>query len=161
MSALISPPVNRNTFHRRLTSDANSVRARLSWVRTALASRSPSGSPGVAFQEVSEHASELTPGLERLASVSFQSLLAPWQLPSMLDRADAKQALEAVVEKITTRAEKRKHEAAIERCAELEATALEEQAKCARGAARAAWRARIASRPVKKGFAIDNCGRRM
>ena len=47
--------VNRETLHRRVTSDANSVRSRLSWVRTALASRSPSGSPGVAFKEVSEH----------------------------------------------------------------------------------------------------------
>ena len=121
--------VNRETLHRRVTSDANSVRARLSWVRTALASRSPSGSPGVAFKEVSEHASELTPGLERLAAASFQSLLAPWQMPSMLDRGDAKEALEIVVEKITTRAEKRKHEAAIKRSAELEAAALEEQAK--------------------------------
>ena len=161
MSALISPPVNRATLHRRVTSDANSVRSRLSWVRTALASRSPSGSPGVAFKEVSEHASELTPGLERLAAASFQSLLAPWQMPSMLDRGDAKEALEIVVEKITTRAEKRKHEAAIKRSAELEAAALEEQAKCAHGAARAAKRARIASRPVKEGFALDNCGRRM
>ena len=140
MSALLSPPANNATLHRRVTSDANSVRARLSWVwvRTALASRSPSGSPGVAFKEVSEHASELTPGLERLAAASFQSLLAPWQMPSMLDRDDAKEALEIVVEKITTRAEKRKHEAAIKRSAELEAAALEEQAKCAHGAARAA-----------------------
>ena len=56
----------------------------------------------------------------------------------MLDRDDAKEALEIVVEKITTRAEKRKHEAAIKRSAELEAAALEEQAKCAHGAARAA-----------------------
>ena len=162
MSALLSPPVNNATLHRRVSSDANSVRAPLwSWVRTALASRSPSGSPGVAFKEVSEHASELTPGLERLAAASFQSLLAPWQMPSMLDRDDAKEALEIVVEKITTRAEKRKHEAAIKRSAELEAAALEEQAKCAHGAARAAKRARIASRPVKEGFALDNCGRRM
>ena len=50
-------------------------------------------------------------------------------MPSMLDRDDAKEALELVVEKITTRAEKRKHEAAIKRSAELEAAALEEQAK--------------------------------
>ena len=120
MSALLSPPANNATLHRRVTSDANSVRARLSWVRTALASRSRSGSPGVAFKEVSEHASELTPGLERLAAASFQSLLAPWQMPSMLDRGDAKEALEIVVEKITTRAEKRKHEAAIKRSAELD-----------------------------------------
>ena len=58
-------------------------------------------------------------------------------------------------------AELKKHEAAIKRSAELEAAALEEQAKCAHGAARAAKRARIASRPVKEGFALDNCGRRM
>jgi hypothetical protein len=82
-------------------------------------------------------------------------------MPSMLDRDDAKEALEIVVEKITTRAEKRKHEAAIKRSAELEAAALEEQAKCAHGAARAAKRARIASRPVKDVFARDNCGRRV
>ena len=82
-------------------------------------------------------------------------------MPSMLDRDDAKEALEIVVEKITTRAEKRKHEAAIKRSADLEAAALEEQAKYAHGAARAAKRARIASRSVKEGFALDNCGRRM
>ena len=128
MSALLSPPANNATLHRRVTSDANSVRARLSWVRTALASRSPSGSPGVAFKEVSEHASELTPGLERLAAASFQSLLAPWQMPSMLDRGDAKEVLKDVVEKIMTRAEKRKHKAAIKRSAEGSA-AMEEQAK--------------------------------
>ena len=129
MSALISPPVNRATLHRRVTIDANSVRSRLSWVRTALASRSPSGSPGVAFKEVCRSASELTPGLETLTAASFQSLLAPWQMPSMLDRGDAKEALEIVVEKITTRAEKRKHKAAIKRSAELGSAALEEQAK--------------------------------
>ena len=78
---------------------------------------------------VGARASELTPGLERLAAASFMSLLAPWQMPSMLDRGDAKEALEIVVEKITTRAERRKHEAAIKRSAELEAAALEEQAK--------------------------------
>ena len=129
MSALLSPPVNNATLHRRVTSDANSVRAPLSWVRTALASRSPSGSPGVAFKEVSEHASELTPGLETLAAASLQSLLAPWQMPSMLDRGDAKEVLKDVVEKIMTRAEKRKHKAAIKRSAELGSAALEEQAK--------------------------------
>ena len=37
----------------------------------------------------------------------------------------------------------------------------EEQAKRAHGAARAAKRARIASRPVKNVFARDNCGRRV
>ena len=63
--------------------------------------------------------------------------------------------------KVTTRAEKRKHEAAIKRSAELEAAAVEEQAKRAHGAARAAKRARIASRPVTKVFARDNCGRRV
>ena len=129
MSALLSPPVNNATLHRRVSSDANSVRAPLSWVRTALASRSPSGSPGVAFKEVLEHASELTPGLERLAAASFQSLLAPWQMPSMLDRGDAKEVLKDVVEKILTRAEKRKHKAAIKRSADLGSAALEEQAE--------------------------------
>ena len=104
------------------------VRSRLSWVRTALASRSPSGSPGVAFKEVCRSASELTPGLETLTAASFQSLLAPWQMPSMLDRGDAKEVLKDVVEKIMTRAEKRKHKAAIKRSAEGSA-ALEEQAK--------------------------------
>ena len=79
----------------------------------------------------------------------------------LLEREDAKDVLDVVVQKVTTRAEKRKHEAAIKRSAELEATALEEQAKLAHGAARAAKRARIASRPVKEGFALDNCGRRM
>ena len=48
-------------------------------------------------------------------------------MPSMLDRGDAKEALEIVVEKITTRAEKRKHEAAIKRSAELEAAARADQ----------------------------------
>ena len=72
--------------------------------------------------------SELTPGLETLAAASLQSLLAPWQMPSMLDRGDAKEVLKDVVEKIMTRAEKRKHKAAIKRSAEGSA-ALEEQAK--------------------------------
>ena len=82
-------------------------------------------------------------------------------MPSMLDRGDAKEVLKDVVEKIMTRAEKRKHKAAIKRSAELEAAAVEEQAKRAHGAARAAKRARIASRSVKERFALDNCGRRM
>ena len=43
----------------------------------------------------------------------------------------------------------------------VEAAAVEEQAKRAHGAARAAKRARIASRPVTKVFARDNCGRRV
>ena len=55
-------------------------------------------------------------------------MLAPWQMPSMLDRGDAKEVLKDVVEKIMTRAEKRKHKAAIKRSAEGSA-ALEEQAK--------------------------------
>ena len=38
---------------------------------------------------------------------------------------------------------------------------VEEQAKRAHGAARAAKRARIASRPVKNVFVRDNCGRRV
>ena len=46
-------------------------------------------------------------------------MLAPWQMPSMLDRGDAKEVLKDVVEKIMTRAEKRKHKAAIKRSAEL------------------------------------------
>ena len=37
MSALISPPANRATLHRRVNSDANSARSTLPWVRTALA----------------------------------------------------------------------------------------------------------------------------
>ena len=49
-------------------------------------------------------------------------------MPSMLDRGDAKEVLKDVVEKIMTRAEKRKHKAAIKRSAEGSA-ALEEQAK--------------------------------
>jgi len=111
--------------------------------------------------KMSEHASELTPGLERLAAASFMSLLAPWQMACLLDREDAKYVLDVVIDKVTTRAEKRKHEAAIKRSAELEAAAVEEQAKRAHGAARAAKRARIASRPVKDVFARDNCGRRV
>ena len=47
----------------------------------------------------------------------------------MLDRGDAKEVLKDVVEKILTRAEKRKHKAAIKRSAELGSAALEEQAK--------------------------------
>ena len=43
----------------------------------------------------------------------------------------------------------------------VEAAAVEEQAKRAHGAARAAKRARIASRPVKNVFVRDNCGRRV
>ena len=50
-------------------------------------------------------------------------------MPSMLDRGDAKEVLKDVVEKIMTRAEKRKHKAAIKRSAELGSAALEEQAK--------------------------------
>ena len=69
----------------------------------------------------------------------------------LLDREDAKDVLDVVIDKVTTRAEKRKHEAAIKRSAELEAAAVEEQAK----------RARIASRPVKNVFVRDNCGRRV
>ena len=76
----------------------------------------------------------------------------------LLDREDAKDVLDVVIDKVTTRAEKRKHEAAIKRSAELEAAAVEEQAKRAHGAARGA---RIASRPVKDVFARDNCGRRV
>ena len=161
MSALISPPANRATLHRRVDSDANSARSTLPWVRTALAGRSPSESPCAAFMKMSEHASELTPGLGRLVAASFMSLLAPWRMACLLDREAAKDVLDVVVQKVTTRAEKRKHEAAIKRSAELEAAALEEQAKYAHGAARAAKRARIASRSVKEGFALDNCGRRM
>jgi hypothetical protein len=74
--------------------------------------------------KMSEHASELTPGLERLAAASFMSLLAPWQMACLLDREDAKNVLETVISKVTTRAEKRKHEAAIKRSAELEAAAV-------------------------------------
>ena len=161
MSALISPPANRATLHRRVDSDANSARSTLPWVRTALAGRSPSESPCAAFMKMSEHASELTPGLERLAAASFMSLLAPWRMACLLDREDAKNVHETVISKVTTRAEKRKHEAAIKRSAELEAAAVEEQAKRAHGAARAAKRARIASRPVKNVFVRDNCGRRV
>ena len=127
MSSLISPPANRATLHRRVNSDANSARSTLPWVRTALAGRSPSASPCAAFMKMSEHASELTPGLEKLAEASFMSLLAPWQMACLLDREDAKDVLDVVIDKVTTRAEKRKHEAAIKRSAELEAAAVEEQ----------------------------------
>ena len=155
------PTRQPRTLHRPVDSDANSARSTLPWVRTALAGRSPSESPCAAFMKMSEHASELTPGLERLVAASFMSLLAPWQMACLLDREDAKNVLETVISKVTTRAEKRKHEAAIKRSAELEAAAVEEQAKRAHGAARAAKRARIASRPVKDVFARDNCGRRV
>ena len=43
----------------------------------------------------------------------------------LLDREDAKDVLDVVIDKVTTRAEKRKHEAAIKRSAELEAAAVE------------------------------------
>ena len=68
--------------------------------------------------KMSEHASELTPGLEKLAAASFQSLLALWQMACLLEREDAKDVLDVVVQKATTRAEKRKHEAAIKRSQE-------------------------------------------
>ena len=42
----------------------------------------------------------------------------------LLDREDAKDVLDVVIDKVTTRAEKRKHEAAIKRSAELEAAAV-------------------------------------
>ena len=57
-------------------------------------------------------------------------------MPSMLDRGDAKEVLKDVVEKIMTRAEKRKHKAAIKRSAEGSA-ALEEQQQ-----AKPAWQPR-------------------
>ena len=142
-------------------SDGACSAQRLSWVRTALALRSPSDSPYAAFEKMSEHVSELTPGLVDMAAASYQSLLAPVPMSRLLTEPDAKRLLEHVVEKVTTRAEKRKHEAAITRSAELEAAAEQEARKVLRGAARAAKRAAIASRPVKEVFARDNCGRRV
>ena len=119
------PTRQPRTLHRRVDSDTNGARSTLPWVRTALAGRSPSESPCAAFMKMSEHASELTPGLERLVAASFMSLLAPWRMACLLDREAAKDVLDVVVQKVTTRAEKRKHEAAIKRSAELEAAALD------------------------------------
>ena len=134
---------------------------RLGWVRTALAARTPPVGSYAAFEQLSEHASELTPRLEDLTERAYRSLLAPMPMACLLDQEDAKELLHLVIDKVSTRAEKRKHNAARSRSAELEAPAEEEARKVASGAARAAKRQAIASRPVKTGFALDNCGRRV
>ena len=143
-----------------ISDDACSAR-QLSWIHRAIALGSPSGSPYAAFKKLSEHASELTPNLQDLTERAYRSMLAPMPMACLLDKEDAKDLVDMVIEKVATRAEKRKHEAALRRCEEQEAAAEEEARKEARGAGRAALRQAIASRPVKNGFAIDNCGRRV
>ena len=85
---------------------------RLGWVRTALAARTPPVGSYAAFEQLSEHASELTPRLEDLTERAYRSLLAPMPMACLLDQEDAKELLHLVIDKVSTRAEKRKHDAA-------------------------------------------------
>ena len=99
-----------------------------------------------------QHAAEIAPTSECLANESLKALLMPFPFKGKMDSDDAKGCLEHVVDKVTTRAAKRKTEAAA-------AAAADEAAKVRIGEARAAKRAAIASRPVKTVRTVDKFGR--
>ena len=100
--------------------------------------------------KLQENAFDLTPGSERLAAFSFKSLLAPMPMSMLADEADAKDCLKLVLEKVVTRATKRKMEADALR-------AREEEEKKLAGAKRKAFRKKVATRPVKTKREVDNC----
>ena len=83
------------------TSDDACWARQLGWIRTALARRSPSGSPYGAFEKLSEHASELTPGLQDLTERAYRSLLAPMPMACLLDQEDAKVLLNLITHLVT------------------------------------------------------------
>ena len=79
-------------------------------------------------------------------------LLAPMDMPSLMEVEDAKETLQLVGKKVVARAAKRKAEA-------LEASALRNAKLVELGQRRAAKRAAIAARPVKTHRSVDNVGR--
>ena len=97
----------------------------------AMTYRETSFSPLYTFNRLCQHADEITPTCERLAKESLKALLAPFPLKCLMDIDDANDCLECVVDKVTTRAAKRKAEAAA-------AAAADEAAKVRIGEARAA-----------------------
>ena len=84
----------------------------LQWVPEALLCGKPLGSPLLSVAKLAEHAAELTPASEQLANASLRALLLPISLPSLMDRDDAKAYLDQVVEKMVTRADKKRARAA-------------------------------------------------
>ena len=93
--------------------------------------------------------SEVTASEKKVAGNALTALLMPIPLPMLMDRSDADYSLKLCVEKVTTRAGKRK--------AEQEARdEREEERNRAVGAACAAKRARVVCRPVKANSHVDN-----
>ena len=128
---------------------------KLSWVSGAIAYHDKSFTPLHTYLKLCQHAAEITPTSECLANESLKALLMPFPFKGKMDSDDAKGCLEHVVDKVTTRAAKRKTEAAAAAAADDAARA----AKVRIGEARAAKRAAIASRPVKTVRTVDKFGR--
>ena len=85
---------------------------KLSWVSGAIAYHDKSFTPLHTYLKLCQHAAEITPTSERLANESLKALLMPFPFKGKMDSDDAKGCLEHVVDKVTTRAAKRKTEAA-------------------------------------------------
>ena len=129
---------------------------KLSWVSGAIAYHDKSFTPLHTYLKLCQHAAEITPTSERLANESLKALLMPFPFKGKMDSDDAKGCLEHVVDKVTTRAAKRKTEAAAAAAAAMTPPG---PAKVRIGEARAAKRAAIASRPVKTVRTVDKFGR--
>ena len=131
---------------------ANFAGTKLEWTRKALHKKESVFSPLHTFMKIAENTCELTPGSERLTAHAMRALLAPMQMPSLMEVEDAKDTLQLVGKKVVARAAKRKAEA-------LEASALRNAKLVELGQRRAAKRAAIAARPVKTHRSVDNVGR--
>ena len=118
----------------------------------ALWNTAPGSSPFKAVESIVKHSDDLTRSSERVLKHSAVSLLSDGQLPWLMDVDEARSALTFIAKKVETRAVKRK--------AEAEAAAWAERLESERvGAARKAFRAMIAARPVKEHRVVRMTGR--
>ena len=123
-----------------------------SWAAPALWNTAPGSSPFKAVGSLVKHRDELTKSSERVLRHSAVSLLTDGLLPWLLEVDDACSSLKMVAAKVETRAAKRSAEA--EAAAEAERRVSERV-----GAARKAFREKVAARPVKMRRIVSMTGR--
>ena len=123
-----------------------------SWAAPALWNTAPGSSPFKAVGSLVKHREELTRSSERVLKQSALSLISDGNIPWLMDVDEARSALKTVAAKVETRAAKRRAEA--EAAAEAERRVSERV-----GAARKAFRAKVAARPVKMRRVVSMTGR--
>ena len=127
---------------------SNFVGTTLEWTRTALDDADIPICAEHAYLKIAQHAKELTPASEKITGNAMVALLSPLPLADFMDESDAINSLKYVVDKVVTRAAKRKADA-------VAAAAAEEARLMEMGTQRAAKRAAIASRPGPKMYWVD------